>query len=70
MGYEYEVPENLVGVHERRIRERQVHEPMRRAEDPKPEKKVALPRDFVSPREQELYDLIDRHIARLREEMA
>ena len=53
--------------HERRIRDFRTA-PKRRVTDPKAVK--AAKADYVSPREQELFDLIDGHIIRLNEEKA
>jgi hypothetical protein len=66
MHYEEVVPEGLVQVSERRYRDRKPFDPLRRADDTK----LVPAGTFVSAREEELYRLIDAHIARLREEMA
>lgn len=62
MHYKEVVPEGMVQVSERRYRDRKPFEPLRRADDTK----LVPTGARVSAREEELYALIDGHIARLK----
>jgi hypothetical protein len=65
MSYEFSVPENIVGIGERR-RVVNPDAPRRRTED-RVESTLNIPKPgYISAREEELYALIDGHIARLQ----